>query len=145
MWKIHVVRAAGTRRLRWESHVVIPVGCHHFPLRCHQLVPFGPTSLLRICYQARDPFSVTYLSWFSYLRSLQTLQRLPLRLPGPSLSLNTIMVVKACRFCRREVRRIDDSREHVPPFRILLDTDCRIRSRGIASLLVQSVGTLAPA
>jgi hypothetical protein len=55
------------------------------------------------------------------------------------------MVVLACRSCRREVRRIDDSREHVLPFRILLDTDCRICSWGIASLLVQSVGTLAPA
>ena len=56
-----------------------------------------------------------------------------------------MIAVRACRCCRREVRRIDDSREHVLPFRILLDTDCRIRSWGIASLLVQSVGTLAPA
>jgi hypothetical protein len=114
-------------------------------MRCHQIVPFGPTLLLTMRCQAQDSFSVPYLSWFSYLRSLQALQRLPFRLSGPSPSLNTTMVVKACRFCRGEVRRIDDSREHVLPFRILLDTDCRICSWGIASLLVQSVGTLAPA
>lgn len=47
------------------------------------------------------------------------------------LSNVTILVDSFCP-CRWDIRRIDDSREHALPFRILLDADCRMFSWGIA-------------
>jgi hypothetical protein len=100
----------------WKEYVKEPRGgpC---------LVSASPSLRPTPCQSSCHPSSSAIL----ILVFLSTLSTDAVKTSFASLS-DIKMVVKFFRSCRRDVHLIDDSRGHALPFRILLDTDCRVYS-----------------
>lgn len=112
--------------LHWPDAISLILCCLHFALSTRQC-------WYRVYNVAKQEAPCQHASLFGRL----TVSTLPTDIAKTSLSSvslpsTAIMFVTLFCSCRLDICRTDDSRKHGLPSRILLDTNCRMYSWGIA-------------